>query len=166
LLAVTTSEKTNLVTAVLAKQLGAKRVMARVRNHSYLNEENLPYFHNLGIDNLISPTMLCSREIHKMIENSSFTEVFDFGGGKLNIVGITLDQYSPLVNQRIMDTKEDPIYEDIRIIAIVRDQKTIMPRGDTIIRNNDHVFIISNKKNTASIQEALGHKKEKTKQMT
>src|SRR5690606_34151007 len=59
-LAVTTSEKTNIVTAVLAKQLGAKRVMARVRNHSYLDEENVPYFNNLGIDNMISPTMLCS----------------------------------------------------------------------------------------------------------
>jgi trk system potassium uptake protein len=162
-LAVTTSEKTNIVTAVLAKQLGAKRVMARVRNHSYLNEENLPYFNNLGIDNLISPTMLCSREIYNMIENSSFTEVFDFGGGKLNIVGITLDQFSPLVNQRIMDTKADPIYEDIRIIAIVRDQKTMIPRGSTIIRNNDHVFFISNKKNTETIQEVLGQKKVKIK---
>ncbi len=162
-LAVTTSEKTNIVTAVLAKQLGAKRVMARVRNHSYLYEENVSYFNNLGIDNLISPTMLCSREIHKMVENSSFTEVFDFGGGKLNIVGITLDQYNPLVNQRIMDTKEDPIYEDIRIIAIVRDQKTIIPRGSTIIRNNDHAFFISHKKNTETIIEALGQKKVKIK---
>jgi trk system potassium uptake protein TrkA len=162
-LAVTTSEKTNLVTALLAKQLGAKRVMARVRDHSYLLEENLSYFHNLGIDNLISPTMLCSREIYKMIENSSFSDVFDFGGGKLNIVGFTLDQYSPLVNQRIMDAKEDPTYEDIRIIAIVRDQKTIIPRGNTILRNNDHVFFISNKKNTDSIQEALGQKQVKIK---
>ena len=158
-LAVTTSEKTNIVTAVLAKQLGAKRVMARVRNHSYLSEENTPYFKNLGIDNLISPTMLCSREIYNMIENSSFTEVFDFGGGKLNIVGITLDQTNPLVNQRIMDTKSNPIFEDIRIIAIVRDQKTIIPRGNTIIRNNDHVFFISNKKNTESILAVLGQEK-------
>lgn len=158
-LAVTTSEKTNLVTAMLAKQLGAKRVMARVRNHSYLTEENIKYFENIGIDNLISPTMLCSREIFNMIENSSFTEVFDFGGGKLNIVGITLDKSNSLVDQRIMDTKSNPIFDDIRIIAILRDQKTIIPRGSTIIRNNDHVFFISNKKNTQSILELLGHKK-------
>ncbi len=158
-LAVTTSEKTNIVTAVLAKQLGAKRVMARVRNHSYLSPENLQYFKNLGIDNLISPTMLCSREIFNMIENSSFTEVFDFEGGKLNIVGVTLDQSNPLVNQRIMDTKTNPIFEDIRIIAILRDQKTIIPRGSTIIRNNDHVFFVSNKKNTKSILEILGQEK-------
>ncbi|MFL0683359.1 MAG: Trk system potassium transporter TrkA [Algoriphagus aquaeductus] len=162
-LAVTTSEKTNLVTAVLAKQLGAKRVMARVRNHTYLKQENVPYFNNLGIDNLISPTMLCSREIFNMIENSNFTEVFDFGGGKLNIVGVTLDQYNPLVNQRIMDTKSNPIYEDIRIIAIVRDQKTIIPRGNTIMRNNDHAYFISYKKNSESIIEALGQEKVKIK---
>ncbi|WP_192349585.1 Trk system potassium transporter TrkA [Algoriphagus sp. Y33] len=158
-LAVTTSEKTNIVTAVLAKQLGAKRVMARVRNHSYMDSENLSYFQNLGIDNLISPTMLCSKHIFNMIENSSFTEVFDFEGGKLNIVGITLDQSNPLVNQRIMDTKSNPIFEDIRIIAILRDQKTIIPRGGTIIRNNDHVFFISNKKNTQTIMEVLGQVK-------
>ncbi|MDF2158087.1 Trk system potassium transporter TrkA [Algoriphagus sp. CAU 1675] len=158
-LAVTTSEKTNIVAAVLAKQLGAKRVMARVRNHSYLNEENLPYFHNLGIDNLISPTMLCSREIFNMIENSSFTEVFDFGGGKLNIVGVTLDQSNPLVNQRIMDMKSNPIFEDIRIIAILRDQKTMIPRGSTIIRNHDHVFFISNKQHTETILELIGQEK-------
>ncbi|UZD23760.1 Trk system potassium transporter TrkA [Algoriphagus halophytocola] len=158
-LAVTTSEKTNIVTAVLAKQLGAKRVMARVRNHSYLEAENVAYFQNMGIDNLISPTMLCSKHIFNMIENSSFTEVFDFEGGKLNIVGVTLDQSNPLVNQRIMDTKTNPIFEDIRIIAILRDQKTIIPRGSTIIRNNDHVFFISNKKNTQSILEVLGQEK-------
>ncbi|MCE7054576.1 Trk system potassium transporter TrkA [Algoriphagus sp. AGSA1] len=158
-LCVTTSEKTNIVTAVLAKQLGAKRVMARVRNHSYMEAENLTYFKNLGIDNLISPTMLCSKHIFNMIENSSFTEVFDFEGGKLNIVGITLDQSNPLVNQRILDTKSNPIFEDIRIIAILRDQKTIIPRGSTIIRNNDHVFFISNKKNTQTIMEVLGQEK-------
>lgn len=163
LLAVTTSEKTNIVAAVLAKQLGAKMVMARVRNHSYQSSENIQYFHNLGIDNLISPTMLCSKEIFNMIQNSSFTEVFDFEGGKLNIVGVTLDESNPLVNQRIMDMSSNPIFEDIRIIAILRDQKTIIPRGSNIIRNHDHVFFISTKKHTESILELIGQKKREVK---
>lgn len=163
LLAVTTSEKTNIVAAVLAKQLGAKMVMARVRNHSYQSSENIQFFHNLGIDNLISPTMLCSKEIFNMIQNSSFTEVFDFEGGKLNIVGVTLDESNPLVNQRIMDMSSNPIFEDIRIIAILRDQKTIIPRGSNIIRNHDHVFFISTKKHTESILELIGQKKREVK---
>lgn len=158
-MAVTTSEKTNIVAAVLAKQLGAKRVIARVRNHDYLKAENEVYFKNLGIDNIISPSMLCSGEIYRMIKNSTFTDVFEFEGGKLNVVGLTLDQYCSLVNKKIADMKNDPLFEDIKIIAIVRDQMTIIPRGNTVIRNNDHVFFISNKKAVSSIVELLGQQK-------
>lgn len=158
-MAVTTSEKSNIVAAVLAKQLGAKRVIARVRNHDYLKVENEVYFKNLGIDNIISPSMLCSGEIYRMIKNSTFTDVFEFEGGKLNIVGLTLDQYCSLVNKKIADMKNDPLFEDVKIIAIVRDQMTIIPRGNTVIRNNDHVFFISNKKAVSSIIELLGQQK-------
>jgi trk system potassium uptake protein len=158
-MAVTTSEKTNLLAAILAKQLGAKRVIARVRNHDYLAEENKIYFQNLGIDNLISPTMLCSGEIFRMIKNSTFTDIFEFEGGKLNIVGITLDQSCSLVNRQISEMRHDHIFEDVKIIAIVRDQMTIIPRGNTIIRNNDHVFFISNKKAVSSIIDLLGQQK-------
>jgi trk system potassium uptake protein TrkA len=158
-MAVTTSEKTNIVAATLAKQLGAKRVISRVRNHEYLAPEHEVFFKNVGIDNIISPTKLCSDEIFRMIKNSNFTDVFEFEGGKLNIVGITLDQYSPLVNKKIQDISSEELFEDIRIVAIVRDQITLIPRGSTIIRNNDHVFFISNKRAVESIIELLGQKK-------
>lgn len=158
-MAVTTSEKTNIIAANLAKQLGAKRVIARVRNHEYLMPEHEQFFQNLGIDNLISPTMLCSGEISRMMKNSTFTDVFEFEGGKLNVVGITLDQSCGLVNKYIADMRENPLFEDIKIIAIVRDQLTIIPRGNTLIRNNDHVFFISNKKAVSSIIDLVGQKK-------
>ncbi|EIM77548.1 potassium transporter peripheral membrane component [Nitritalea halalkaliphila LW7] len=158
-MAVTTSEKTNMLSTMLAKQLGAKNVISRVRIHDYLEEKNQGIFANLGVDKLISPTMLCSEEIVRMIENATFTEVFEFEEGKFNIVGITLDQYSKLVNRRIADMGNEPIFKDIRIIAIVRDQRTIIPRGSTYIRNNDHIFFISSKQANASILELLGQKK-------
>ncbi|WP_209331829.1 Trk system potassium transporter TrkA [Lunatimonas salinarum] len=157
-LAVTTSEKTNLVTAVMAKQLGAKKVIARVRSHDYLFSENQGYFLNLGIDSIISPSMLCSNEITRMMKNSTFSDVMEFEGGKLNVVGITLDRYSPLVNKRLADASTDPIFEDIRIIALVRDQITIIPKGDTYIRNGDHVYFISNKSAVESVKELIRHK--------
>ncbi|UJP64209.1 Trk system potassium transporter TrkA [Mongoliitalea daihaiensis] len=158
-MAVTTSEKTNIIAATLAKQLGAKRVIARVRNHEYLNPEHEIYFKNLGIDNLISPTVLCSGEIFRMMKNSTFTEVFEFEGGKLNVVGIPLDQSCSLVNKQISEMRHNPLFEDIKIIAIVRDQLTIIPRGNTFIRNNDHVFFISHKRAVSSIIELVGQQK-------
>lgn len=152
-MAVTTSEKTNIVTAMLAKQLGAKRVIARVRNHDYLLEENVAYFHNLGIDDIISPTMLCSGEIHRMVKNSTFSDIFEFEEGKINVMGVILDQFSSLVNKRLSDTRTMSIFEDVRIIAIVRDQMTIIPGGNTMLRNNDHVYFVSNKKASESIAQ-------------
>src|SRR5690554_5804677 len=157
-MAVTTSEDTNLLTAMLAKQLGAKKVIARVRNHEYLEPENKVYFQNLGVDHLISPAILCSEEICNMVENSTFSDIFEFGGGKLDVVGITLDRYSSLINKKLSETRSNPILKDIRIIAIVRNQFTLIPKGDTVIRNNDHVFFISNDNEKNSILELVGQK--------
>ncbi|HLW20808.1 MAG TPA: Trk system potassium transporter TrkA [Cyclobacteriaceae bacterium] len=158
-MAVTTSEDTNLLTAMLAKQLGAKKVIARVRNHEYLFTENKVFFQNLGVDHLIAPSVLCSEEIVNMVENSTFSDVFEFGGGKLDVVGITLDRYSSLINKRLSETRTNPILQNVRIIAIVRNQLTMIPNGDTVIRNNDHVFFISNDNEKSSILELVGQKK-------
>src|SRR5690606_22822838 len=155
-MAVTTSEDTNLLTAMLAKQLGAKKVIARVRNHEYLEAENKTYFQNLGIDHLISPSILCSQEICRMVENSTFSDIFEFGGGKLDVVGITLDRFSPLINKKLSETRSNPILKGTRIIAIVRDQITLIPKGDTVIRNNDHVYFIANDNEKDSILEIVG----------
>jgi trk system potassium uptake protein TrkA len=94
-LAVTTSEKNNLVTAILAKKLGAKKTIARVKNDQYLVPEQREMFQSLGIDTLISPQQLAAREIQRLLNQCSFTDVFDFEEGKISVVGITLDSYSP-----------------------------------------------------------------------
>ncbi|HMQ63821.1 MAG TPA: NAD-binding protein, partial [Flavilitoribacter sp.] len=57
-LAVTTSEKTNLITAILAKKLGAKQTIARVNNPEYLSENQHLLFNELGVDSLFSPVQL------------------------------------------------------------------------------------------------------------
>ncbi len=158
-MAVTTSEDTNLLTAMLAKQLGAKKVIARVRNHEYLRLENMRFFQNLGVDHLIAPSVLCSEEIYHMVENSTFSDIFEFGGGKLDVVGITLDEYSSLINKKLSETRSNPILKNIRIIAIVRNQMTLIPKGDTVIRNNDHVFFISNDNQKNSILDLVGQKR-------
>src|SRR5690554_859841 len=158
-MAVTTSEDTNLLTAMLAKQLGARKVIARVRNHEYLFPENKLLFQNLGVDHLIAPSVLCSEEICNMVENSTFSDVFEFGQGKLDVVGITLDRYSSLINKKLSETRTNPILKDVRIIAIVRNQMTMIPKKDTVIRNNDHVFFISDDNEKSSILELVGQKR-------
>lgn len=157
-LAVTTSEKTNLVTAILAKKLGAHTTIARVRSQEYLEEDQRTIFEELGIDVLISPRKLAAEEIHRLVNQCTFTDHFEFEDGKMSLVGITLDAYSRFANQAvgtIAPLKSVPL---LRPIAILRGHQTIIPRSDTVLRPNDHIYFITHKEYISQLVAAIGKK--------
>ncbi|MCB0608230.1 MAG: Trk system potassium transporter TrkA [Lewinellaceae bacterium] len=152
-LAVTTSEKTNLITAILAKKLGAKQTIARVNNPEYLSENQRLLFNELGVDSLFSPVQLAAEEIYRLVKQCSFTDIFDFEEGKVNLAGITIDESSMVVNKPILEINKLQDRVNLRPIAILRGHRTIIPRGDTVLRKNDHIYFITMKEN---IEEVVG----------
>lgn len=162
-LAVTTSEKTNLVTAILAKKMGAHQTIARVSNQEYLEDSQRETFKELGVDSLISPVLLAGEEIRRLIRECSFTDHFAFEDGKINLIGVTLDEYSPLVNQEISNIDKQGTDLNLRPIAILRGHRTIIPRGKTILRRGDHVYFITKKKNMEKLNNLIGKQKYKVK---
>ncbi len=157
-LAVTTSEKNNLITAILAKEQGAKQTVARVKNKEYLEKSQAEIFKNLGVDNLISPRSLAAKELKRLVEQCSFTDVFDFEKGKINLVGLTLDDYSPLVSKSLAEIKNKNLQDTILPIAVLRGHKTIIPRGETVLRRNDHIYFISKKSCIQDVEDFVGRK--------
>ena len=95
MLAVTTSEKTNMMSAIIAKKLGSRRVIARVDNEEYMEPEHEETICSLGIDQIISPRQLAAMEIERLIKQCSFTDIFEFEEGKLSLLGITLKRKAP-----------------------------------------------------------------------
>ncbi len=164
-LAVTTSEKTNMITAILAKRMGAKRTIARVRSGEYLEEEKNMIFKDLGVDALISPQQLAAREIHRLVAQCSFTDVFEFEDGKINLVGFTINELSPLVNVRIRDLDEMSHGIDLNVIAILRGNRTIMPEGETILRMGDHVYFITKRDQINRLEETVGIQRRKVRKV-
>lgn len=158
LLAVTTSEKNNLMTAILAKQMGTKQTVARVKNKEYLTPEQQEVFRGLGVDNLISPRSLAARELGRLVSQCSFTDIFEFENGKINLVGLTLDDYSPLVGSSLDEIQHHNVQETILPIAVLRGHTTIIPRGRTIMRRNDHVYFISKKNCIRDVENFVGRK--------
>lgn len=159
LLAVTASEKTNICTAILAKKMGARNVIARVSKQEYLLEDQRAMFRELGVDSLISPTLLASEEINRLVQECSFTDHFAFEEGKANLIGVTLDDYSPLVNQQVL--KINGIEDDVNLrpIAILRGHRTIIPRGNTVLRRHDHIYFITHGDNNDKLIDLVGKKK-------
>ena len=92
LVAVTSSEEVNLTTAILGKKLGAKRTIARISNAEYLDPNVENSFRELGVDFMIYPEELAAIETVNLINRTAATDVLDFEGGKLSVVGIRLDK--------------------------------------------------------------------------
>ncbi len=156
LLAVTTSEKNNLVTAILAKKMGARQTIARVNNNEYLAPEQKQRFQELGIDSLISPRQLAAQEVVRLVHQCSLTDIFDFEKGQLSVIGFTLDDSSPLINRKIREI--DAANPDIpfHVMAILRGHKTLIPRGDHYLRRSDHVYCITKNESIDQVIKFVG----------
>ncbi|NJB87152.1 trk system potassium uptake protein TrkA [Lewinella marina] len=155
-LAVTTSEQTNMMSAILAKKLGAQRVIARVDNEEYLEPENQATVCSLGIDQLISPRQLAALEIERLVKKCSFTDIYEFEDGKLSLVGITLDSNSPLVGAKLQEIEGLNQRDQLQLIAILRGHQTLIPRGQTELRRNDHIYFITRPEHTKKVERFVG----------
>jgi trk system potassium uptake protein TrkA len=143
LIAVTSSEETNLLVSILAKQFGAKRAIARINNLELLEEENQILFRELGIDNLISPVQLAAEEIHRLLQRSAFTDDCEFENGKLHVFGILVGDLSPLKNKTILESAHLNERLTFKPIALNRKEDTIIVKRNTTILEGDILYFIS-----------------------
>jgi len=159
-IAVTHFPEMNVASSVLAKKLGAKKTIARVRDPQLLEEKNIKLFNEIGIDSIIYPQALAAREITKFVQETATREFFDFAEGLLSLYVLKIEEDSPVIGKylhEIVALQED--LENFRIIMIKRDFSTMIPRGDDVCLPHDILYIISNKKGSKSMLETFGRKK-------
>jgi len=140
------SQEMNVVGALLAKQLGAAKVIARINDEDYLTSENNLLFKEMGIELMIYPEKIAADEIVQQLKRASFSETMDFSRGKLQIAVFKLDENSPLLDLKLIEfaqslPKEES--EQFRIIAVSRGDETLIPSPDTVFQFGDMVFTIA-----------------------
>ncbi|MFC5196454.1 MULTISPECIES: Trk system potassium transporter TrkA [Bizionia] len=144
-IAVTSSETTNITVCVLAKQLGAKRTIARISNTEFIQHKDEVGFTKFGIDELISPEALAAAEIRLLLSQSAFSDTYAFEDGALTMVGLDLSRTMPFAGKTVQEAAE--IFPDIHFVPIAIQrfgtQYTIIPRGDTQLKEGDHVVFIT-----------------------
>ncbi|MDO6595297.1 Trk system potassium transporter TrkA [Oceanihabitans sp. 2_MG-2023] len=145
LIAVTASETTNITVCVLAKQLGAKRTIARISNTEFINHKDEVGFTELGIDELISPESLAASEINLLLNQSAFNDSYEFEEGALTMVGLNLSRTASFVGKTVKEAAQ--LFNEIHFIPIAIQrfgtQYTIIPRGDTQFKEGDNVVFIT-----------------------
>ena len=155
-IAVNPDENMNIVSSVLAKQMGAKKSIARIDNNEYLEPNNKEMFINMGIDYLFYPEKDAAREVINLLGHTSTTEYVDFSGGKLSLVVFKLESTSPLVDMTLFDVTKDRVHLPYRTVAISRAGNTIIPRGSDRFMEGDTVYVITTQESTKSVVEFSG----------
>lgn len=164
-IAVTSSETTNITVCVIAKQLGAKRTIARISNTEFIDRKDEVGFAKFGIDELISPESLASNEIELLLSQSAFNENYEFENGALSMIGLNLSRTSAFVGKSVKEMAK--VYPELHFVPIALQrfgtQYTIIPRGDTQFKEGDQVYFTTVDKGDDQIFRLSGKSKQEIK---
>lgn len=157
MIAVTSVDEVNIIACMMAKRLGVKRAIARVRNNELSRPDSPLSPSELGIDVLIHPEESAANEIHQLVKRASATDVVSLAEGQLQLVGLRVEKNSEIVNRKLEDIAQ--LFPEIafRVVAISRRGRTIIPRGNNQIMPLDHIFIITDVDHVKDMIEATGH---------
>lgn len=142
-IAVNPIEDQNINSAILAKKLGAKRTIARVNNSEYLENENAEYLKSIGIDTLIYPERLAAEEIVASLKQIGSRQLHEFSDGRLQLIGIKLWDNALILNHTLAKMGEIYGADQFRLVAIKREEKTIIPRGNEMLKYGDLIFVVT-----------------------
>lgn len=158
-IAVTDSESANLTTCMIAKYLGAKKTIARITNVEFLLHKDKLDLSRMGVDELISPESLAAREIKRLLKEAVLTDTFEFDRGSLTLIGLNIDEKSKLNNKTLIDIGNDYPDHNFVTVAILRNNKTIIPHGKTKFETNDHAYFVAIPEGVERLLDISGQKR-------
>ncbi|MCD4795465.1 MAG: Trk system potassium transporter TrkA [Bacteroidales bacterium] len=157
-IALTQSEEVNLTATILAKKLGAKKVIARIDNKEYLEKNNEIFFKELGIDSMIYPEILASDEIISLLSRVGASKTFSFADGKLFLFAIKINENAPILFKTLQEVTKETGEFDFRAVAVTRDHKTIIPKGFHAFHAGDMFYVVCKKESINKLMQLSGKK--------
>jgi len=139
LIAATSTDEVNIICCLLAKKLGARHTIARIRNPEYNNTVRL-IKDELGLSMSINPEQAAAREILRAIRFSNSIKVSSFAKGRIELAEVKVTENSPLINMRVVDINRR-FKTEVLFVTILRDGEVIIPNGNTVIYENDRLTL-------------------------
>ncbi len=147
-------ESTNITSSILAKNLGAKRTVARVDNPEYMEPQAQEFFKELGISKLIYPEMLAAVDINNGLKMSWVRQRWDVHDGALVMLGIKLREGCEILNEPLKNISgpNDPYH----VVAIKRGSDTIIPGGNDELKLYDLAYFMTTRNYIPYIRKIVG----------
>ena len=156
LIAVTNSDEINMLACQLAFTLfHTPTKISRIRSLPYLERKEIFDNNCVPIDVIISPEMLVTRSVERLIKNPGALQVVDFAKGKVQLVAVKAFHGGPMVGAHLHEMRSHIPNVDTRVAAIFRRDRPIMPAANTVIEAGDEVFFIAASKNITRVMSEL-----------
>ncbi len=160
-IAVTTNDEINLISSVMAKKMGAKYTIARVRNPEY--SEQMQFMkESLGIDIMLNPEAEAADFIRKNLEYPNALNIDSFANNKVNLVEILVEKDSFLHNLKLIDFKQK-YFKNLLVCIVQRGPEIYIPTGNFVLQKEDRIYVTGAHADLAEFYKSLGHSDERIK---
>ena len=139
-IAVTPSDETNLISCMIAKQIGSKKVIAKVNNIDYSPQIKFMK-NNFNLDLLINTDKLVADEILKMLRYPNWLKIKPLGKESLTISELVLKKGNKLINNRISDINKK-YKANVLVYALFRENNVFIPSKEDILNEKDTVCVV------------------------
>ncbi len=137
-LAMTSDDRTNIISCSLAKGLGAKNTIARIHDETYSDTSVINYQLHFGIDLLVNPEAICAVELAKEIRSAGRVVVEQFARGQIEVQRQRVARGSRLIGKKLKDLKLD---SQVRIGYVHRGEETEIAHAETSLEEGDVVTL-------------------------
>ena len=152
LVAATSTDEVNIVACLAAKAQGGTRTVARVHSQDYFDKKE-PFARDiLGIDLVISTEQMAAEEIRESLLVPGAVNVEMFAEGRIDVVEVILRDGSPAIDRPVRDVN---LPQRSLIVGVVRDGEALVPKGDTVLRSRDHVFLMCEQREVSEVVGAI-----------
>ncbi len=153
---VTTEESINVTACMLASKMGAKKTFARIDNFEYLLPKNKEFFESLGVNAMVYPEMLAAKEIVSALKRPWVRLWVELFGGAIILVGVKIRDNSELAGKYLYEISNTS--KKFHIVAIKRNNITIIPKGANQILPEDTLFFTVTQEYVEDLQTVTGKK--------
>jgi trk system potassium uptake protein TrkA len=156
IIALTNSDEINMIACQVAYTMfRTPTKIARIRAAEYINAEGLLRQEAIPVDMWISPEELVTKHVEQLIHYPGAFQVLEFANGAVRLVGARADRDGLLVGQQIKALQDHIPGIETRIAALYRQGQSIVPDGNTLIRENDEVFFIAARKDIRLVMSEM-----------
>jgi len=165
IIAVTEADERNILTCILAKQIGIRYSIARVRTPEYAFNTN-KFWRGLGLDMIINPELQTAQEISRLLRFPTVDDIDIFVGGKVELVSFNVSEASDFF---VGKSVSDVFYlkkMNVLLATIEREHSVIIPHGDCVFEKDDVIRVLGYAPNIMGFFSLIGKNTGKIKNAT